>query len=362
MRLPHGGDIWSIARALNFDPGDILDFSASISPLGPSPEALKRLNDSLDIIHAYPDPDAVSLREALGKYLSVDAKNIAVGNGSIELLYLLPRLFKPKRALIVEPAFGEYVRSLELTGCSVESFQSMETDGFALDSEKLIERLSEAPLPDILYMANPANPTGALTPLASMERILRVCEAQGVVFVVDEAFSDFDERASVKSLSPASNALVVLRSMTKFFSLGGIRLGAMIAASDLVERVAEEITPWSVNTLAMAAGIGSLTDQDYIEGVRRWFKEESAFMSEGLASIDGLTLFDSSANFFMLKVDGPSGTVPLLRDRLLDDKILIRPLSEFTGLGKNFFRVAVRTRKDNTKLIERMKANLGELR
>ncbi len=361
MKVPHGGNIWAVAKHLGLDAKDLIDFSANVSPLGLSPKARELIKDAIDLLSNYPDPSAHELIEALSAYHGIDGKYITVGNGSSELLYVIPRVLQPKNALIVEPAFGEYARSLELAGCSVERFQTLEADSFRLDIDALIERLKQEEGFDILYMANPASPTGVLTPLGDMVRILKACEERGVIFVVDEAFCDFVEEGSMKSVVPVSNALVVLRSMTKFFSLAGLRLGVLIAPADIARKVADEMVPWSINSLAMAAGSGSLMDKAHIEKVREWFAGEYRFMREALASIEGATLFDSSANFFMLKLDPLYGTGPVLRDRLLDDRIIIRALSEFRGLGDNFIRVSIRTREDNIFLIDRLKAALREL-
>ena len=361
MKVPHGGDIWNVARRLGLDPDEILDFSASVCPLGPAPLALKRLKDALNLLPAYPDPLAREFGNLFGAYLGLDPSNIIPGNGSTELLYMIPRVIRPGKALIVEPAFGEYARSLSLSGCRVEKFQCQEIDGFLIDTQRLIDRITEGEGFDVLYMANPANPTGVVTPLGDMLKILKACEERGTMFVVDEAFCDFVEEGSVKSLVTLSGSLVVLRSMTKFFSLAGLRLGAMIAPLDLVAKATEEMAPWSVNTLAMAAGAGSLKDKGHIKKVSVWFEDEYRFMEEVLSSIDGVTLFPSGANFFMLKVEGPPGVVTLLRDALIEDKILIRTLSEFSGLGDSFLRVAILKRKDNIFLAERLKAKLGEL-
>ena len=302
MKVPHGGDIWRIARKGGFDPAEILDFSASVVPLGPSSLALDSIRDSFSLLSAYPDPCSTSFVSALSGHLSVSKENIAVGNGSIELIYLLPRLLKPKRALIVEPAFGEYARSLELAGCEVEGFQCREEDGFALNLDELIERLNSAPAIDILYMANPANPTGLLTPHGEMERIVKICEERGTTFVVDEAFCDFCEGSSVKSLIEKTNSLVVFRSMTKFFSLAGLRLGAILGTKDLIDSVIEQRVPWSINTLALAAGLASLKDTGYMREVRGWFEEESEFMAKELSSIGGLSLFPQARTFLCSKL------------------------------------------------------------
>ena len=360
MKVPHGGDIWAVARRLGCDPKDILDFSASVSPLGPSSKALKSIKESLDLLPAYPDPCAVSFVRALRKYLSVEKKYLAVGNGSIELIYLLAQILKPRRALIVEPAFGEYAKSLRLVGCEVESFHCREAGDFKLLYDELTQRITNSTDLDILYMANPANPTGKLTSRANIERILKVCEERDITFVVDEAFCDFTPDDSVLPLVAQSKSLVVLRSMTKFFSLAGLRLGAIIAPEGIIMEVIERRVPWSINSLALASGLASLEDAVHIEEVREWFKEESAFMYEELSKIEGLKVFPSSANFFMLKTLGDGLSVSDLREKLKAEKILIRPLAEFLGLGERFFRVAVRKRADNIKLIERMKIILKE--
>lgn len=361
MKVPHGGNIWAVAKDLGLDAKDLIDFSASVTPLGLSPKARELIRDAIDLLSNYPDPSAHELIEALSAYHGIDGKYIAVGNGSSELLYMLPRVKRPKKALIVEPAFGEYARSLELAGCRVEKFQCQEIDHFMIDTQRLIDRLTGGDGFDILYMANPASPTGVLTPLGDMVRILKACEESGVIFVVDEAFCDFVEDGSVKSMVTLSDSLVVLRSMTKFFSLAGLRLGVLIAPHDIARKVADEMVPWSINSLAMAAGVGSLKDRGHIKKVREWFAGEARFMREALASIEGVTIYPSSANFFMLKIDPLYGTGPVLRDKLLDDRIIIRALSEFRGLGDDFIRVSIRTREDNIFLIERLKAALGEL-
>jgi len=361
MKVPHGGGIWSAARSLGLEPGELMDFSASVTPLGLSPLTGERIRESLDMLANYPDPSAHELIEKLSAFHGVETVNIALGNGSIELLYLLPEVLQPKRALIVEPAFGEYARSLELAGCRVESFQLDEAGAFRVDIDALTARLDDGDGFDILYMANPANPTGVLTSKSDMERIAEAAEAAGTYFLLDEAFCDFTEDASIKRLAAKSGHLAVTRSMTKFFGLAGLRLGMLIASEGIISAIDERKVPWSINSMAISAGCASLEDSLHTKRIRQWFVEEREFMRGELASIDGITLFETSANFFMLKL-GPFVTAgPMLRERLLKDRIIIRTLSEFSGLGEKFVRVSIRERADNIFLLERLSAALKEL-
>jgi len=361
MQDTHGGDIRRIARERGLEASSIIDFSASINPEGPGPAALEALSDLLGkspLLAAYPEPHPGALTRALSSYLGVHEDQIAVGNGSTEFIYLLPRIFAPRSAMVVEPAFSEYARALGLAGAAVRPFFLRPEDGFCLDQAGLEKALAET-RPQVLYMANPSNPIGRLESLQTMVRVAAACREAGTLFIVDEAFIDFNESCSLAGVAARSGNLVVLRSMTKFFGLAALRLGYIVAGADLIEDVRKHLAPWSVNALADAAARASLADSAYIARTRAWLRREALFMKEGLDSLEGLYAYPSSANYFTVRLSKRRGLgAPALGELLLKRRILIRDLSGVRGLGSEYFRVALRRREENALLLRELQAIL----
>lgn len=344
----HGGTVFAVARDLGVRPEDLLDFSASINPLGPAPGVREAVTAAFDRLVHYPDSQAVELREALARHHGLPPECICVANGSTELIYLLPRLAGGRRGLVVSPPFSEYARSLTLAGWEVGYLDLSPEDGFVLSEALLDQRLAEGW--DLLFLANPGNPTGSLIPRNEMVRIHRLCRAHGVFLAVDEAFMDFREEESVTGQLARLGGGVVLRSLTKFHAIPGLRLGFAVAAQEDAIRLTEQRAPWSVNTLAQAAGIATLADGEYAARTRRLVEEERAVLAAGLAAIPGVRVYPSAANYLLAELTvGPS--VPELAGALLRQRILIRDCSSFRGLGDRFFRVAVRSRADNECLL-----------
>ena len=351
MKDIHGGNIWGASKDLKKTPGEILDFSASINPLGLSPKAASAVRLSLGLVPPYPDPDSTELKQALSEHYSVAAGELLPANGSTQLIYLLPEVLRPSRALIVEPAFSEYALALKLSGCAVDGLHGKERDGFALDLKRLARRLGKNSY-DLVYIASPANPAGAATKKETLVQAASICRRYGATLVVDEAFADFAGEPSLTKEAPALGNVIVLRSLTKFFSMAGLRLGFMVSNRRTVKAFATRMPPWSVNTLATCAALASLKDNAYRRATMSGPSSERPFLFERLASIPGLVPFPSDANFFLVKIAAPYMTAPMLKALLLDDGILIRDLSAFRGLGKSYFRVAVRKREENDLLIK----------
>ena len=346
----HGGNVFSIARSLGVRPEEILDFSASINPLGISPAVRGALLSSIDRLTHYPDSDAAELKEALAAFHGLDESAVCVSNGSTELIYLLPRLLGGKRALVVAPAFSEYAKALAREGWAVAYLDLAPRDGFDLPLDLLEERLGEGF--DALFLCNPGNPTGRLIPPATVEKVCDICRSHGVFLVLDEAFMDFCEEGSAKRLVVAGGG-VVLRSMTKFFAIPGLRLGYALGPAAVVAALAALREPWSVNDQAQTAGLAALSDRDCRERTVRFIAGERAFLATSLAALPGLRSYPSAANYLLVEIEeGPSATE--LRDMLLGRRILIRDCSTFHGLSDRFFRVAVRGRDENERLAEQL--------
>jgi threonine-phosphate decarboxylase len=348
-RFDHGGNIFAIARALGRRPEEFIDFSASINPLGPPGGVRDAVTGALSRLIHYPDSDCTELREALGLYHGLTATNFCIANGSTELIYLLPHLAEGHRAVVIAPPFSEYGRALARGGWDVDHFTLSPANGFALYLDRLAEFLERNY--DLLILGNPGNPSGRLYTPAEIEELFLLCRARGLLLVLDEAFMDFCEEGSSKRLAAGEEGIVVLRSMTKFFALPGMRLGYAVGSHGTITRLSQLREPWSVNTLAQVAGLACLTDTGYIAETRRAIAGERARLAEKIAAIPGLRPLPSAANYLLVSIErGPAAGE--LATRLLDHLVLIRDCSNFRGLNDNFFRVAVRGRDDNNFLAE----------
>ncbi|MBU2550880.1 MAG: threonine-phosphate decarboxylase CobD [Proteobacteria bacterium] len=351
---PHGGDVYAAARSLGTPVADLLDFSANINPLGYPPCLRQAVFDSFDLIRHYPDPDCRELRQAIADYHGLSASEVLVGNGSTELIYLLARAWRPDRALVVAPAFSEYERALETAGLAVDFFVTSESDGF------LLKDPPELGADDLIFLANPGNPGGGLLGPERLRPILETWDRDGAKVVLDEAFVDFREEASMKALVGRLPGLVVLRSFTKFFGMPGLRLGYLLAEAGLIRTLARDSQPWSVNVLAQVAGRVCLDDPDYIARTRAAVDRERKALAGALAGIDGIEVFPGAANYLLAKLTRTGWTAAELRRRMLRQGILIRDASNFRGLGETFFRVAVRSAEENRRLIESLSRCLSQ--
>lgn len=355
INFDHGGNVFAVARALGIPPEELLDFSASINPLGPAPGVREAVYAAFDRVVHYPDSGAVALSEALSHFHGVATANVCVANGSTELIYLLPRLIPGKRALIIAPPFAEYARAFALAGWEIDYFQLSPSHGFALDWEELEAVLAKGY--DLLFFCNPGNPTGKLFRRDEICRVDRLCHAAGTFLVVDEAFMDFCEEESCKDAIVKGERGIILRSMTKFYALPGLRLGYAIGAGKLIGCLQELSAPWSVNTFAQMAGLASLADVGYRERTLQLVATERDFLTARLSAIAGLVPYPSAANYLLVEIENGIAAAKL-QARLMAEHILIRNCDNFVGLAERFFRVAVRGRQEN----ERLLAALGSVR
>lgn len=345
----HGGTVFAVARRLGVSPDDILDFSASINPLGPPAGVSEALAAAFGRLIHYPDSGAYELREALAHHCHLNPGNICVANGSTELIYLLPRLAGGTRGLIVAPSFSEYAKSLVWAGFAVDYLDLSPEEDFALSLSALEQRLADGY--GLLFLANPGNPSGALISRQDIAEVLGICHRHGTFLVIDEAFMDFCEDETATALVAESEGAVVLRSMTKFYAIPGLRLGYAAGNEKVIARLSALREPWSVNTLAQAAGLACLADCCYPFRTLSLVEGERKRLVAGIAALPGLTVYPSSANYLLVRIDaGPSASE--LAARLLVERVLIRDCSSFRGLSDRYFRVAVRGAEENMRLLD----------
>jgi threonine-phosphate decarboxylase len=344
----HGGDIYAWAKKARIDPTEIIDFSASINPLGPPECARQAFQRSCTEVLRYPDPYAEQLKEALAKHHDMKPAEILIGNGSTQLIYLLCFALRPRKALVVGPAFSEHANALILAGAKV-SFLSLTADlDFKFSTEDFMAAWEKAP--QLAFLTTPNSVTGQFIPRTEIEKIARFALLKRRFLVIDEAFIDFVERESVKQLVRNNPYLIVLRSLTKYYALPGLRLGYLLAHSQRAAQLAAYLEPWSVNGPAQTVARACLADRNFGLKTERWLYRERNFLTRALIGIKGLEPYPSSTNFLLVRIAN-GGSVLELRSFLLRRKILIRACNSFAGLGSDHFRVAVRRRNDNRLLL-----------
>lgn len=317
--------------------------------MGPPPSARRAFIASYGEISRYPGPYGETLKQALAKRHKLSSAEVLVGNGSTQLIYLLCAALQPRKALIVGPAFSEYANALALGGATIREFILGAADGFQFSLPRFMAAWDRAC--DAVFLATPNSITGRLIPRAEIEAIARVALTRKSVVVIDEAFIDFVEAESVKLLVRQNPYVIVLRSLTKYFALPGLRIGYLVGEACRVAQLAAYEEPWSVNAPALRVALVCLKDAGFMRKTASWLEKERQFLSERLTAIEGLRPFLSRANFLLVKINRTGTDALQLRSFLLKKKILIRACESFAGLGPDYFRVAVKRRKDNLRLL-----------
>lgn len=355
----HGGNIARAAREYGLREKEIVDFSASINPLGPAPGVYPALMEGFWRIRHYPDPDCGGLPGLLAGHLGVGEENLLLGNGGSELIYILPRALKIRRALVVAPTFSEYALAVEAAGGRVRHVV-LPPAGEASPAEDAAGLL---PGCDAVFLCNPNNPTGRLFGPGELLPLLEAAQKAGAILVVDEAFMDFVPGRKNYSLMPLARTrgdLVVLYSLTKFFGIPGLRLGAAVACPEVIARLRSQKDPWSVNALAAAAGEAALKDRDHMGKTLETVREERDHLFSRLSSLPGLRPYPSGANFLLVGVSGSGVKSAEMVEKLARRGILVRNCANFYGLDDGYVRVAVKTRRENELLLKALERALEE--
>jgi histidinol-phosphate/aromatic aminotransferase/cobyric acid decarboxylase-like protein len=324
------------------EPG-MLDFAVSVWP-GPRPAALHAaLARGLADGARYPDERAA--RSAIAARHARSTDEVLLTNGACDALWLIAQALRPPTAAVIHPGFSEPEAALLAADCDVVHVL-LEPERWRLDPAAVPDRA------DCVVVANPNNPTGTLEAAAELRTLARA----GRLLVVDESFIDFvgAEDASLARERDVPG-LIVVRSLTKLWSLAGIRAGYLLAQAEIVERLAARRPPWSVNSLACAALAACATDRETAPRVASEVAIARAELTSGLERLPGVRVWPSAANFLLLAViDGP-GLTAALRER----DIAVRPAVSFPGLDERHIRVAVRSADDNALLLAACAEILG---
>ncbi len=351
MTFPHGGNVYEIANQLHCSPDDILDFSASINPLGPPPGLWDEFRDGYPLLQHYPDISNRALTEALSAFHGISPDRIVVGNGSTELIYWLARALKLQKAIVAVPTFSEYQRAFEREGVRLHRLCSTEETHFQPTLQALKTGFAEAE-PDALLLTHPGSPSGTLLDSEVRQWVAETCAAQGWIGIIDEAFVDFCEEESLKAFLSESTPLVLVRSMTKFYSIPGLRLGYILTNSELARRIRQFIPPWSINTFAQIAGAFCMQQESYRARTMDLISGEREILASGIAEMRLGASLPGVANYLLVRIDERlPGAATLQQDLLRHHQILVRDCANFEGLNERFFRIAVRLPRENQRLL-----------
>jgi threonine-phosphate decarboxylase len=350
----HGGNVYAAARDLQRPVGTILDFSASINPLGPSPDVSRSLAAGARLIEHYPDPDCVSLREALASRWKLSPEHFVIGNGSTELIDLIPRALRLRSALIVGPTFSEYADALHRAGVRSHTVFAVRSDGYRPPVEEVTRyvrlRGKTGQPPDSIFLCNPNSPTGQTFGRSELMSIIKKADRLRTWIILDETFVEYCGECSMLPWLSQYPRLILLRSFTKFYALPGLRIGYSVSSPPTAAVLRQFQPPWSVNTLAQRAAEMAIRDHVHTRRSLKYLRLERERLVGKLSSLSGLVLFPSRANFLLLELPKPH-RAGVVTAELRRQGLLIRDCSRVPGLTTRTIRVAIRARSENDRLI-----------
>jgi len=338
----HGGK--NSLKNLN---SQIIDFSSNIAPNG-TPLSVKRiLKKNINNIQNYPDFNSSNVLLSLKNYTGLNKSNLIVGNGAIEIIYnfCFAFLSKKTKVLIPIPTFQEYETAAKLNDCKITYFKTMNL------SKNLDLFISKIPQHGCVFLCNPNNPTGQLLSKNQLLVIIKAAKKLSSIVFVDECFIEMVPKSneSIISYVKKYDNLFVLRSLTKSFALPGIRIGYAAASKQVIKVLQKIKIPWSVNSLAQDAANIVLKNKSHIAKSNLIIKKELNFLTNKITKLDGFNCHSSSTNFILIKTKYDSTK---LQQKLLEQKILIRDCKNFRGLNNHYIRIAVKSHKDNLKLVK----------
>ena len=342
---PHGGDIYG--------GGVTLDFSANTNPFGTPEGVIQAVREALPEMHRYPDPYCRSLVDAIADFEGVDKNCILCGSGAAELIYAYCAAVHPKTALELAPTFSEYSLGLSRVGSTVKHYYLTPDNDFALDGH-FLDYLEET-TPEAVFLCNPNNPTGALIDPVLLTKILDFCKKSNIRLFIDECFLDLsDDGISMKPYLGDYPNLFLLKAFTKSYGMAGIRLGYCLCSdAQLLKAMAQAVQPWNVSSLAQAAGVAALKEQDFLNQTKALIQKERPWLKAQLEGFD-FRVCSSRVNYLLFQ--GPTD----LHQKLKEKGIAIRNCDNYPGLTAGWYRIAVRRHEENQALIAAIGSILRE--
>lgn len=356
MHLPnHGANPQNLLSALKIEaPKNAIDFSVNTNPFGPPPIIEDNWSTYYSTLTHYPDPTCLKLKETIANCNQVEKNNVIVGNGAAEIIFLIAQYFSNKKVLIVEPTFSEYRDACTAFGCEIEQVYLEEASRWQLQVEAITTKINSDSI-SALFLCHPNNPTGCIYNRESLLTIIQVAKENGVTVIIDEAFYDFcTEDISMSSYLSEYSNLVILRSLTKMFSIAGIRLGYALGEASFIQCIASKQHPWNVNGLAQKIGLQLFSEKGFVQNTARKIEEERIRLFNSL-EILGYEVSPSAVNYYILKEKNKDvDSLPLIRF-LIQGGIIPRHTYNFNGLDGRYIRLTIKGQAENDKLLSLLK-------
>jgi threonine-phosphate decarboxylase len=351
----HSGDIYSVMEERGISQTALINFSASINPLGTPKNVVLEVKKGLRNLINYPDMNATKLREKLGNVHNIDPQSIICGNGCTELIHLVPRTMGFKKVLVVQPTFSDYERACRIARpeCIVTYYMLDRSNDFDVRPQELIDTAVRNNV-EAVFMCNPNNPTGRLLQYDGLTEIAQAMRKQKIYFIVDESFIDFSSGKSLADTVENNPYMIVLKSLTKFYALAGLRLGYGIFPIHIAKMLKECKEPWTVSTLAQAAGVAALDESDFKSRSMRLIIGQKRVLEKGFKNL-GIDYIPSHANYYLLFTPD----APKIMEQLESSGILLKGCSNFKGLDYRYLRVSVKSPVNNKILLKYLKEFLA---
>ncbi|OEH93518.1 threonine-phosphate decarboxylase CobD [Bacillus solimangrovi] len=342
----HGANIIGLYEALGqpLHPNPI-DFSVNTNPYGMPASIEKSIKDGAKLIGQYPEMESYTLRERIAYKEGLHSKQVLVGNGAAECIFLLARFFMKKTVGIIEPTFTEYALASTANQSPIKRF--ILNNNWQLEVDKLDNFIEGV---DVLYCCHPNNPTGVAYGNETIEDLAERCNRASTTLIIDEAFYDFsvEEVSATKLLTTYPNVIIV-RSFTKMYHIPGIRLGYVLARPAIIEALFRYQPPWSVNTLAQEIGLQCVADSFFEEETKHKIANERARVFMELEKL-GMDYSNSAVNFYLL-IGKTKAEIDHLIIYLLQNGIVPRHTYHFPGIEGIAIRLAIKDRHENDQLL-----------
>lgn len=359
-------NIYRLAEELKIQEKKILDFSTSVNPLGVSKKIKAEIRKHLKYLHNYPDPEAKRSRDRLAQYHNIKPETILCGNGSTELIHLIVRALKPQKVLIAIPTYPEYERAIIANQkLSISTHMSEDKkeiirylllnkeNHFEINPDEFIDEMRFLEVPSqpirMAFLCNPNYPTGRVLKKDDVLKIAEAARKNKCYLLVDEAFIDFCPNESVIQEVKNNPYLIVLRTMSNFYALAGLRIGYGIFPLHLIQRLKELKEPWTVNNLAQRAVVIAIKDKIFKKETTELIQQEKRFLEKNFKKL-GFEYFKSDVNFYLLKIDNAKE----ICNYLMKKGILVKDCSNFKGLDSTYLKISVKSHRENTILIKEL--------